>query len=172
MTRFPAFGFMIAGMAVLLASDPVCAQSEPPPALTTVPAPPPAGRPFEADFHYFWYGAAFGIVQDRITVDGATVTVPFNHGCGFICPGTRAYLAFPFQMPALEAGSYRINIVYAGDDMTPVASFPLAVGAVVATPASSRFSLMVLALLAATLACLRMAVHEQRPVQAHRGFNG
>ena len=116
------------------------------PALATTPSPAPANRPFRAAFSFTWFPGAFGVTAGNpIMVSGNTITVPFDLGCGFICPGGQSYSAFAFDMPALAAGSYRVRMVDAVNPNQMLAEFPLVVG-VTDVPASGSVSLMLLIL--------------------------
>ena len=126
------------------------------PALATVPSPPPANRPFRATFSFTWFAGAWGVTAGNpITVAGSTITVPFDLGCGFICPGGQSYSAFAFDMPALAAGNYRLRMVDAANPTQILAEFPLVVGATdVPTSGSVSLMLMILVLFLAA-ACDR-----------------
>lgn len=156
MIRLRASAFVFAGIVGLGAIVSAYAQS-------------PAGRPFAALFHFYWYGAAFGIQQDLIAVNGAIITVPFDYGCAFICPATRAYVGYPFQMPALAQRTYQVDVVDGANPSTIIARFPLAVGAV-ETSATNIVSLSALALTLVALSFAGLVSHKRRShSRPHRG---
>lgn len=135
----------------------------PPPTLTTNPSPAPANQPFEAVFHIYYAVSAFGVQEEDIQVDGNTITVPFNHSCGFICPGPTLYAAYPFQMPALPPGIYRVRVVEISGPYV-YGEFTLGVGAVT-VPASNTISLVALIAMLLSLGGI-LSMHTQ---SARRG---
>lgn len=147
MQTLPAYIFAMVALTVTASTSmhAYAGDEIPPPTLTTNPSPAPANQAFEAVFHYYWMPSAFGVRQDSIQIDGNTITMRFDHGCGFICPGTQVYAGFPFQLPPLAPGTYHLRIFdVSGDDV--LAEFSLRIGAT-PIPTSSRFSLYALALL-------------------------
>ena len=142
--------FRIAAVLVfVLGIAPVAAQSPPAPSFRTTPAPPVPGQPFEGTLRVYAHVAALG-VGSQVDVSGNTITVSFDFGCGFICPGDDfSYRGFNFAMPALPAGSYFVHVV---SGSSTVGRFPLIVGggpppAPVAAPTLGVFSTIALALL-------------------------
>ncbi|HOV56963.1 MAG TPA: hypothetical protein PLN91_03710 [Rhodanobacteraceae bacterium] len=144
-SRSPWLRLFFGAMLAMCAAFDAHAQTSAP-ALATMPSPPPANRPFRATFSFTWFAGAFGVTAGNpITVSGSNITVPFDLGCGFICPGGQSYSAFAFDMPALAAGSYRVRMVDAANPTQLLAEFPLVVG-VTDVPASGPVSLMLMIL--------------------------
>lgn len=102
------------------------AQSSLPASFWTTPNPPPADQEFAATLRILVNPGVWGIwpgegqVPSNIQIDGNLIRIPFDIGCGFICPPSEpAYTNFPFVMPALPIGAYVIQFV---DSPTPPAS--------------------------------------------------
>ena len=115
------------------------------PAFTTHPPNPQANQPFMATFYYTWNPAALGFSWSHPVISGNTITLRFESGCGFLCPGNNnVYWPFEERMPALPAGTYTVDIVSLG---RTIATFSLVVGASdpAAIPASGPLALLVAA---------------------------
>lgn len=105
----------------------VLAQDGPPPALVLESNPAPAGRPFSAVFRIQTSVASVGFwgQPPQMDITGSTIRITFDRGCGFLCVPDTAYRSFPFEFPALTAGSY--TVVFGNPDST-AAQFVMAVG--------------------------------------------
>lgn len=114
-------------LAFVLAAVPVWGQVRSAPTFFTDPRYPPAGQPFDAMFRVYAHAAAIGFWSDApYDISGNTITVAFDSGCGFICPGGSFYYrSFHLHLPALPAGRYTIRFV---DGVDLNAQFPLIVG--------------------------------------------
>jgi hypothetical protein len=128
---------------------PVAAQPVAGASLVTTPDPPRAGQPFTAVFTLMASPGTVGFWTNPppIAVDGNTIVVPFDVGCGFLCPPGMVLRSFQFPMPALAAGTY--DVVF-GSTTSPVARFDLAVvsgapAAAIAAPGPGSALLLVLA---------------------------
>ena len=102
--RRPWNHFMLAAMLLFGAST-AFAQ---PPVLLTQPTPVLAGQPFEATLRIVDVWRVGVEKQPTIEIVGNTIRIPFNTLCPFLCPPTQAVREYPFQMPALPAGSYTV----------------------------------------------------------------
>jgi hypothetical protein len=107
------------GLLVLCASHVAVAQVPDTSTLRTIPSPPPADQPFDAvfgvemhlDANAFYLGHAWHRVQ------GNNVDILFDISCAFICQGFEPeYREYPFEMPALAAGTYNVRFVFADFD--------------------------------------------------------
>ncbi len=140
---------MIMGLAALAVVQ-AQAQDGPPPEFRTIPTPAPPDQPFNAVFSVYTFSSSFGIWNPPIIeISGNQLTVLFDHGCGFICPGGMSYREFPFLMPSLPAGTYTIAFVE-GETGPTIAEFDftVAVGAPEphAAPGPGIWALMLLTL--------------------------
>lgn len=124
-----------------------------PSTFATSPSPALANQPFAATFSTTTNPTAVGIWGNpQLQISGNTITIPFDYGCGFLCPGGGpAFKAFPFFMPALPAGAYVIRFVDASFSNL-IAQFDLPiVDAPVASASVPALSPLLLALLALIL---------------------
>jgi hypothetical protein len=141
--------FVRACCALLLICLSAIAQAQQAPAFITTPAYPAANVPFNATFHYTWNPSALGFYAfgGSPTVSGNTITLHFDRGCGFICPGGNYDVYWPFRvrMPALPAGNYTVNIISLGQIL---GTFNIVIGANASEiPALGRFALLAMAAL-------------------------
>lgn len=122
--------------------------------------PIPVGQEFDASFGFRTNVSALGFWGDGvppIVIEGNTLRIAFDEGCGFICPtNDMAYQQFPFRLPALPAGSYVVRI----EASTATSEFPIVVvgglPAPTALPVGGRATSLLGALLAlAAIAALR-----------------
>lgn len=148
--------FCIVALLIFTFDTVPLAAQEQPPAFHATPASPAPGQPFQGTLSIYWYSTAFGVTSTP-DVSGNTVTVQFDLGCGFICPGERRYHDFTFAMPALPAGPYVVRVV-SGNDM--IGTFPLIVGG---APPPAAFTAPTLGIVsAAALALLLLAAGLRR----------
>jgi hypothetical protein len=139
----------VALLVLTLGIAPLAAQDPPSPTFHATPASPAPGQAFQGTLTVYAHVAALGVASQP-DVSGNTITVSFDFGCGFICPGEDySYRDFTFPMPALPAGSYVVRVVSGSDT---VGTFPLIVGGVappaaIAAPALGLVSAAALAML-------------------------
>ena len=151
--------------ALLLAIIPriaPCQETPPPPRLETSPSPAPIA-PFHAILRMFANPLSLAFNGDTPTVAGSVITVHFDSGCGFLCPGEMAYASFPLDMPALSRGLYTVRVIDAASPTYVYAELPLAVGIATSSiplPASSPWAISLIILLIA-LSALRAAHREE-----------
>lgn len=142
--------------ALLLLCLCAIAQAQQAPTFVTTPAYPVANVPFDATFHYTWNPAALGFYPfgGGPTVSGNTITLHFERGCGFICPGGNYNVYWPYRvrMPALPAGNYTVNIISLNE---VIGTFNIIIGAQATNeiPALSRLALLGLAALLVLASC-------------------
>lgn len=162
--NFIAMTLLVFAATAAMLPVPALAQI-PAPALTTTIVPPPANQPFAAAFHYYAHPTAFGFNGfggPNIAISGNTITLLFDGGCGFICPGGPVYATFPFTMPALQSGRYRVRIVTGITSPTELAAFDLDVGATAtAVPAGSGSAMALLIALLALLGALHQELRNR-----------
>jgi len=133
---------IVLSLLLVLASSSieVALAQTPTPTFSTTPTPPPANQPFSAVYSMVTNPGSIGLWPNtHIQISGNVITIPFDLGCGFICPGggSGAFRSFPFTMPALAAGTYQVRFV---EGSTLLAEFSLIVG-VTSIPTGSPISL-------------------------------
>jgi hypothetical protein len=139
-----------------------CQSVPPPPRLETSPSPAPVDTPFHAILYMFANPSSLAFYGDTPTVAGSVITVHFDSGCGFLCPGETAYASFPLDMPALAKGLYTVRVVDAVFPTYVYAELPLAVGIAsssIPLPASSPWAINLLILIIAL--CALRAAHRR-----------
>ena len=119
--------FAVVGSA--LATPTIVVAQAPPPTLTTTINPAPANQPFEAIFSIFTSPEATGFgPSPQINVVDDIIVIQFLAGCPQPC-APPIYSAFPFTMPALPAGNYRVRFgFYLPSPPLQLAELPLTVG--------------------------------------------
>jgi hypothetical protein len=147
----------------------LCQSTPPPPRLETIPSPPPVDQPFDADVYLSANPSSIAFYNNDVVVAGNIVTVKFNSGCGFICPGGGTYYGpFRLHLPALSRGSYTLRII---DGIFPTfvyAEFSLGIGlsSPIPLPAYDRRTLAFLIALMALLACAALRKSRNAPTHS------
>ncbi len=145
--------------ALVAWSGSAAAQDIPAPRLETTPHPAPADRAFDAVFRYYTSSGSVGFwFPPNVQVSGNQITIPFDTGCGFLCPPGMTYKSFPFRMPALPAGTY--NVAFVAIDQ-PIAEFELAVVAGAPAAVSVPGPGMPAIVLLAALFCAVAMIHRR-----------
>ena len=140
----------------------------PPPTLTTTINPPPANQPFEAAFSIFASPESIGFgATPQINVVGNIIVIQFLAGCSAPC-APRSYTAFPFTMPALPAGNYRVRFgFYLPSPPLQLAELSLTVGGAATPVAVPSMSTRWLAVLALLLVVVGTGLLQRRPFRSH-----
>ena len=125
-----------------------------PPSFSTVPTNPPAWQPFQLSVRAFAVASAMGPTYTNVS--GNEISVFFDYGCGFICPGGGGPFYHPYSIaiPPLAEGTYTVRFIAGGE---PVETYSFVVGGAstpISTPATGFTSLVILSLLLALAAAM------------------
>jgi hypothetical protein len=99
------------------------------PEIVPLYSPLPANTEFYVDAYFL--GTQYGIFE--VDVQGNVITASYSEACPSACP-TPYYGVHPLTIPALDAGSYALNIVYANAPTQLIAQLPLDIGDAASAP--------------------------------------